>query len=304
MIVSNELRHHNVSVRLADVTILGNRRGNILRGKIFSSPPRGDRLGYFGYIPKTVSTELPPLVSIHGISRNACEHIFQFRDAAEDYGTPVIAPLFTRNDHRRFQRLAAGAAGVRADAAFDLTLREVAETCGVSFDKIRIFGHSAGGQFAHRYLMAHPERADRLSIFAPGWYSLPTTDYNFPYGVGGKRSPIKSLDRFFDISTQVLVGERDRFRDSSLRKSKKLDLMQGVDRVERANTWVSAMQARAREMTKPNRVELIVIPDAGHSFGENCRKHRLKELVMEHLYGVPKVDKRNNTGDHNDQENN
>ncbi len=278
----------------------GNARAPVApRGKIFSEPPNGNCLGYFGYVPESIHVNRPPLVTVHGISRNAGEHIFQFCSFADRYGVAVIAPHFPRSSHRWFQRLKENDEGVAADAAFDLTLNTAEDTFGLSFAKFRIFGHSAGGQYVHRYLMAHPDRADRASLFAPGWYSLPTNDHKFPYGIGGEKSPVKSLDRFLNVFVQVLVGERDRARDASLRKSRKLDSTQGGDRVERANTWVQAMRQAAIDAGQPPRVLLNTIADAGHSFGANCKHFRLRELVMEHLYGATKSDVRNNNGDEN-----
>jgi pimeloyl-ACP methyl ester carboxylesterase len=255
------------------------------RGRIFSIAPKDGRLGYFGFIPKKQLQPALPFVTIHGISRNAAEHIFRFRPIAEQRGVAVIAPLFPKSIHRRFQRLRKGSDGIRAVDAFNRTLDAAAKEMGLSFDQFRIFGHSAGGQFAHRYLMAFPDRADRAALFAPGWYSFPTREHKYPTGIGGERSPIQDLTGFFDIDIQVLVGERDTVRDATLRTSRRLDTLQGRNRVERARAWALAMREAAMAAGAEPRIRLLELEGAGHSFRQNCENHRLGELVFSHLYG-------------------
>ena len=58
--------------------------------------------------------------------------------------------------------------------------------------KYHVFGHSAGGQFAHRFLMFKPNsRLDKMVASGSGWYTVPNLDFNFPYGF--KKSPLESL---------------------------------------------------------------------------------------------------------------
>ena len=49
--------------------------------------------------------------------------------------------------------------------------------------KYQIFGHSAGGQFVHRYVMYKPNaRYDKIIASASGWYTETDLNISFPYG--------------------------------------------------------------------------------------------------------------------------
>jgi len=139
-------------------------------------------MDYFVYIPQNWLAERF-LFTIHGISRNAEEHIQRFAIHAEKYGSVVVAPLFTKNNFPKYQQLGSSAKQERADMAFDQVRQDVHEWLGTSTAPMRMFGFSGGGQFLHRYAMFYPKRVARMALTAPGWYTFPDPERRYPYGI-------------------------------------------------------------------------------------------------------------------------
>ena len=64
--------------------------------------------------------------------------------------------------------------------------------CFIPRSPARMFslhGHSAGAQFAARYLIAHPGRLDHVILSAPSAYPLPDPGVAWPNGMGGSSEP-------------------------------------------------------------------------------------------------------------------
>jgi poly(3-hydroxybutyrate) depolymerase len=87
-------------------------------------------LDYFVYLPRSGIRDGRVLVSVHGISRNAEEHVTGFAPLAEQYGAAIVAPLFPAAEYRRYQRLGTSVNESRADLAFDRMLDDAASTLG------------------------------------------------------------------------------------------------------------------------------------------------------------------------------
>ena len=55
---------------------------------------------------------------------------------------------------------------------------------GAAAGPFYLFGFSGGAQFAHRYVLAHPDRVAAAGIGAAGWYTFPDSATPYPYGLG------------------------------------------------------------------------------------------------------------------------
>lgn len=249
----------------------------------FYDCPQEGSVPYHLYIPPGFRKDLRPLVTVHGISRNALEHAQAYVPFAARSGRMVIAPLFSKADWPRYQRVVSR--DYKADEALFMVLEDVSKRSGAVIDKIDLFGFSGGSQFAHRFAMFHPERIERLALAAAGWYTFPTEDIRFPYGFSqesksGQRIAA-GIDHFLNIPTLVFIGTRDTKRDASLRKTEIVDENQGSSRVERAIRWVQAMRQEARKRGLPAQVKLEKLEDCGHNFGACVAKADLAERVGE-----------------------
>ena len=234
-------------------------------GKVYSRSIGAAALGCFFYVPPRRDLSRPPLICVHGISRNALEHVYAFRDLADEFGFPVVAPVFGRTSYRGYQTLGQKS-GWNALAAFDGAADELAADFGAPF--INLFGFSGGGQFAHRYAMARPERVRALSIAAAGWYTFPDAAARYPRGYAGDRPPGADIAAFLTLPMLVAVGSADRARDATLRQGKRINAQQGADRVERARNWVGAINAAAGNRGAPPPAIYTELSGATHAFSD------------------------------------
>ena len=261
------------------------RVGTGIRGQVVKASLSGRRpLDYFLFVPTGAPRDAPLLVSIHGISRKARLQAERFAPFAARYGFNVVAPQFDEDEFDDYQRLGRRGRGPRADEALDYLLDELARQ-GVACGDLFLFGYSGGAQFVHRYVMAHPERVRAGIVASAGWYTFPDPSVDYPYGtrVDAKLRGVRLRpDEFLRVPMLAVVGNDDRKRDESLRRSHALDHQQGRNRVERAERWVRAMQRAAKKRDMTPRVELALLEGSGHSFEEGMNVG-LGEVVADYL---------------------
>jgi poly(3-hydroxybutyrate) depolymerase len=264
---------------------LGAEDWTVIQGKVEGASLAGrPPLDYFLFVPEGASRDAPLLVAIHGIARDAREQAEGFAPLAAKHGFSVLAPRFDEHEYKDYQRLGRRGRGARADAALDRLIEEL-ERRGVAPKEIFLFGYSGGGQFVHRYVMAHPERVRAGIVTAAGWYTFPDPSADYPYGirVAAELPGVRLLpSAFLRVPMLAVVGGDDRERDENLRQSRVLDRQQGRNRVERARRWVRAMKTAARHREIQPRVELAMLEGAGHSFADSM-KAGLGEVVVEYL---------------------
>lgn len=208
------------------------------------------------------------VVLVHGISRNANEIISSFSEhMAKD--TLLIAPVFSKEYATDYQRLGRKNKGPRADYILQAILNELSALHGIKVNKINLFGFSAGAQFVHRYAFAHPAHVNKVAIVAAGWYTMPEYNKNYPYGLKlrGEFTDVNfEMMRFLRVKYRVYVGEKDYLRDKSLNKSKKVDKLQGQNRLERAEKWTFKMNQCLKKASIENRVSLEILDNVTHDF--------------------------------------
>lgn len=283
--------------RLADpvsgrspLAISGRADTPILPGRVERRVLADTGVPYVVYVPSRTGADAPVLVSVHGISRNALEQVSMFAPFAERAGVVVVAPLFECERFPQYQRLTRNERGESPVAFMEAIVAEVARATGAGAERLYLFGYSGGGQFVHRYAMAHPERVARYVVGAAGWYTFPDAARRYPYGLRhNRRIGMGGFDprRFLAVPGWVLVGERDVHEGTAMRKTERVMLEQGASRMERGRRWVEAMNARAAELGLEGPVGFEILRRSPHSFGRSMRRGELGERVFGHLFGPP-----------------
>ncbi|WP_156507390.1 hypothetical protein [Arthrobacter sp. OY3WO11] len=127
-----------------------------------------------------------------------------------------------------------------------------------------LFGHSAGGQFVHRFMEFTEENHVRVAVAAnAGWYTMPDQDVEFPHGL--KNSPLspRELREAFSRRLVILLGADDVDpEDTLLQRDRKTDA-QGDNRLSRGLNFYQASRDAARESDEFN-WGLMVVPGAAH----------------------------------------
>ncbi|MCF3975085.1 alpha/beta hydrolase [Paracoccus salsus] len=238
-------------------------------------------------ITPPMMSDLPPLVVLHGISRNADELVELFRPEAERTGRRIVVPHFSEKKWLNFQRPSRSA---RPDRALLALLSHLAILDPAFAGPVDLFGHSGGAQLAHRFAMLYPHKVGRLNLVAAGWYCLPDTSMAYPYGLGTDATPGShtwarrhdhNMPAFLRLSVRVFVGTEDTLRDASLRQNPGLDRIQGRTRIARAETYVERFRLAARAKGILPDINLMRMPGVTHDVAKAITQARLARLVTE-----------------------
>ncbi len=243
---------------------------------------------YLLYVPSKGGENAPVFVTVHGISRDAIEQAYMYAGLAEHYGVVMIAPYFSEPPFSDYQFMGRNGHGQRADLTLDKIVDEVGRLTHARTDKLYLFGYSGGGQFVHRYTLAHPEKVARVAIGAAGWYTFPDPTLRYPYGLKVSRKDLSGVifdpQQFLKIPTRVFVGAEDVKQDPALNKSLRITRQQGETRVERAQQWVAAMKKAADSLGIQTPYSVEFLPDSGHSFAQSMQAGGMGQKVFSFLF--------------------
>jgi pimeloyl-ACP methyl ester carboxylesterase len=246
----------------------------------FIRQPEGD---YYLYEPSKPAGHV--LVLAHGTRPKsdtaqewALENLKPWLDFADQQGLLLIAPVF---DDARFGNRTGGYGGYRGLfgklVPADRFVIDLARRHAVSSDaRFLMYGHSAGGQFAVRFVVRHPDLVNFALAGAPGRFSYPTKEARWPYGAGalnrtiewadGRRQQVRvtgDLRAYARAAGRihVLVGSED------LKPQPERPAHKGRTRVALAQSWTEAMNRHAKRFGRSDTVALTVLPGLGHRFG-------------------------------------
>jgi len=237
------------------------------------------------FVPAELDSARAPIVAVHGISRNAREHLEAFSPYACQTGRMLIAPLFSQERFDGYQRLDQGTP--RADDALIGLTTKLVRQYGLTHRPFDLFGFSGGAQFGHRFALHHPQRVGSLIVASAGWYTFPSRSRRYPYGLRTSETTAGALtdhlSQFLRLPILALVGSRDTKRDSSLRTGRRLDREQGRHRLERAEQWIRSLHEAADHYGIDADISLQLLAQCGHDFGRCVRKGKLIPLLTQWL---------------------
>jgi hypothetical protein len=216
---------------------------------------------------------LPPLVGpstllvvvLHGVLRNAFDYAEHWAPLAARGRHAILAPEF---DHRRWP----GARSYNLGNVLEEGRSAFAvldELCAAARRHLRLadpgfalWGHSAGAQVVHRFMLFRPHAPVRLAMVAgAGWYTAPDLATPWPYGLAHPRLrfTLRDLLRWTSRPVVLMRGTLDVHRDGNLRATPQA-LVQGPDRYRRAG-W---MHTEIQRVDPRSGWRLIDVPGVGH----------------------------------------
>jgi poly(3-hydroxybutyrate) depolymerase len=233
------------------------------------------RLVIHTYRPAAHEPDDPVVLVQHGIRRNGNEYRDYWVDAAERHRLLIVATTFGNEDFPRPENYNDGmvvdAAGeFRAPAEWLYAIQprvvEALRAGGVTRrPRVRLFGHSAGGQYVHRLAATQPHAPYEAIVPAnAGWYTLPTLERPFPEGLAGLGLGADGLARWLAYPMTVFAGEQDiDLTDPDLPRTPAA-LAQGPTRFARAQNFVATGQREAARLGVPCNWKLVTVPGVAH----------------------------------------
>jgi pimeloyl-ACP methyl ester carboxylesterase len=194
------------------------------------------------------------------LAQYAQEAVDRWTPFARQHGAVLLAPALGGRDFDGYQEMRGRE--IRPDQYVNNLVDAAAAACLPGFDgSFSLHGHSAGGQFAGRYLIAHPGRLDQVVLSAPGTFPFPDPATAWPYGMGqaaGFAPGPASWRAASLVSVAVLVGSRDtepRYPEPGQPAGSRLD---------RARAWVASMGHQAEASGVAAGIRLVVADGLDH----------------------------------------
>ena len=203
-------------------------------------------LDVYYHLPEIINDETKVLFVIHGNSRNADNYLNTWIKLAKDKNYAIFAPHFKRSQFISFNTLqmSTSSGRIRNEAnlylnnSIDLLFDHIKPLFDLSQDSYDIYGHSAGAQFVHRYLLfSNSPKVNRAVAANAGWYTF-LDGSNFPYGINNPPIDFNSQNviNFLNMDLHIHIGSADTDISSSVNQSEGAN-NQGLNRFQRANNF-------------------------------------------------------------------
>ena len=270
------------------------------------APFEGKTVDIFYNIPEGLSGKAPVQIVMHGDGRNGESYFKAWKGFSDERKFVLIVPQFTKEQfsvmeyHQGNVMAADSTFNAKEDRIYEVLdeiFRYFIDHSRIRADKFNIYGHSAGGQFVHRFMMlGNTEHVGKAIAANPGWYTFPADSAAWPYGTGvptdskmdqssgreiaadqetqdggddaGSSPGILSENEkkaFYAKDMTILIGKADTLRyNNNLHISPEADA-QGLNRYERAHSFYNWCKRDAASMGTEFNWNILEVPEVGHS---------------------------------------
>jgi poly(3-hydroxybutyrate) depolymerase len=177
-------------------------------------------MNIFIHQPNNWTTRDGIMIVMHGTKRDADRYLATWIEHASATNTLLITPEFNavKFPGRSFYNFgnvvdSKMQAKDRSQWTFDILDRVfdyVRQTSGAQRDSYALYGHSAGAQFVHRFmLLASASKAQVMVSANAGSYTMPVYDVQFPWGLKNTAVTPADLRRAFARNVVILLGDQD-----------------------------------------------------------------------------------------------
>lgn len=201
----------------------------------------GYTIPVYYYIPSNCDLQSAPIQFVmHGTNRNASDYRDSWISKSEEYKCIVIAPQFDKNQfpetYYQMGNVIAknGDTNVQGQYTYNI-INQIFQSLQIVINsenkKFNIYGHSAGAQFVHRYMLfMNTDNVNKAVVANPGWYTFPNDDITYPYGI--KNIDNVNVRDYLSKDITYMLGVADTIRDANLRVTPEADA-QGLNRYSR-----------------------------------------------------------------------
>lgn len=240
----------------------------------------------FTYVPTWGKiADMPVLITMHGAERSGMNGIICWREFAEQDGFIVISPQFSKtwykeNDYQFGGVVDPSTGEVRPEEMWTYSIIEpifehVKSLLGNKAEEYDMQGHSAGGQFVHRYLIAKPNARVRRAVACnPGSWTWCNPDgtvngsdkaYKWPYSINGTPfNDMAHLASFFSREMYICLGNKDTDPGGSAVPRNEEAIWQGAHRFMRGQSFYSSHRRLASKLGLEFNWKLSIVDGIGH----------------------------------------
>lgn len=262
----------------------------------------GKPITVFYHKPGTFTPRSPVLIVVPGAGRNGWTYRDAWVSASDEHGLLILSPSYSEDHYPEFwsYNLAGMITDVKVNQGaspvvsfrivsdpsawifsdFDRLFREVKDHLSLETRTYDMFGHSAGGQLLHRLALFHTgSMVNRLLAANSGWYTVPTFDDEFPYGLANSALTPATIEAAFGAKLVVFLGELDNENETrgDLVRTPEVDV-QGISRIERGKYFYNAAVQTAAELGSELEWKVEIVPDVGHDI------QRMSAAAADYLY--------------------
>lgn len=237
---------------------------------------KGPPVKVYTHLPDHVTATTPIVFVMHGMLRDPIRYRNEWRALADSGRFILITPEFDQKNfpHNRAYnyggfRTRDGSLRPRDEwtfAAIDPLFEQVRHLTGSRVQTFAIYGHSAGAQFTHRYVLLTQDPLVGIAISAnAGSYTMPVLDIDYPYGLRGAPVDEAGLKRALAMPLVVLLGTADIDPNHRELPRDPEAMAQGPYRLARGNTFYATAKAAADRLHTPFNWTLQFAPGVAHS---------------------------------------
>lgn len=236
----------------------------------------GPAINVYYSIPPTADAQTPILVVVPGALRNAADYRNSWHHLAlaNEFIVLTIEGELT-NFPTEFDYNAGGVVTPAGEAVpeqlwtysvIEPLFDDFKRRFGSQREKYSIFGHSAGGQFVHTFLLFKPNaRVQRAVAANPAFCMMLDPNLPYPFGLKGAPLPENAVKRWMASPTVLLLADRDLSDRSKPLSNGPLARAQGPHVFARGLGFYRSALIAAREREVPLAWKLEVVQDVGHA---------------------------------------
>lgn len=209
---------------------------------------------------------------MHGVDRDADRYRDEWVPLAEAHGFLLLCPEFSQSKFPKTEWYNFGGLQMTTDPALrsfavpDRIFVDAKMRFGAQAERFSLYGHSAGSQFVHRFLLLAPSpRVDQAISANAGWYTLPVFDQPFPYGLQNTSISEAQVATFLRRPLVLQLGESDTNSEHrTLLRNQAAD-RQGLHRFARGLNFLEVGKREAHRRGIDLAWRLVTVPGVGHS---------------------------------------
>lgn len=236
----------------------------------------GKPLRVFYFVPDKVTETTRILFVIHGAGRNADGYRDAWVTHARAGGYIIVAPEYSKADfptsltynvgHIMDEKGNPRPREQWSFASIEPLFDSVRNATGTKVPKYAIYGHSAGGQFVHRFVELMPDaRYSRAVAANAGWYTFPDLATAYPYGLKNAPTDSAGLKAMLERPLTILLGTADNDPNHHQLSRTPEAMVQGPHRLARGKSFHAYGRQAARDLDAKFAWKLKYAPGIAHS---------------------------------------